>query len=43
MASNKDVLKEMVITKQEYEEHGSLWAGRKFASNGLGLGENASA
>jgi actin-related protein 6 len=34
MASNRDVVREYGITKSEYFEHGSLWAGRKFA--GLG-------
>jgi actin-related protein 6 len=34
MASNREVVREYGITKEEYFEHGSLWAGRKFA--GLG-------
>ena len=35
MASNRDVLKEMVVTKAQYQEHGSNWVGKKFAGNGL--------
>lgn len=34
MASNRDVLKSLVVTKAEYEEHGGAWVSRKFASQG---------
>lgn len=31
LATNRDELKKVAITRQEYQEHGSSWAGRKFA------------
>ncbi|KAI9373959.1 actin family [Aspergillus egyptiacus] len=31
LATDKEVLKKMAITRQEYQEHGSTWAGRKFS------------
>ncbi|KAF7589110.1 Actin- protein 6 [Aspergillus hancockii] len=31
LASNKEELKKVAITRQEYQENGSSWAGRKFA------------
>ncbi|WEW59384.1 Actin- protein 6 [Emydomyces testavorans] len=31
LASNRDVLKEVAITRQQYQEYGSVWAGRKFS------------
>ena len=32
MATNREILKSVVVTKQQYQEHGSVWAGRKFTS-----------
>ncbi|KAF9887664.1 Actin- protein 6 [Aspergillus nanangensis] len=31
LATNKDELQKYAITRQEYQEHGSSWAGRKFS------------
>jgi actin-related protein 6 len=31
LAQNADVLKELVVTRQEYLEHGDVWTRRKFA------------
>ncbi|EER28360.1 Actin- protein 6 [Coccidioides posadasii str. Silveira] len=31
LASNRDVLKEVAITRQQYQEYGSGWTGRKFS------------
>ena len=31
MSWNRQVMKEIAVTKQEYQEHGSVWVGRKFA------------
>lgn len=31
LARNEDVLKDLVVTRQEYLEHGDLWTRRKFA------------
>lgn len=31
LATNKEELKKMAITRQEYQENGSAWAGRKFS------------
>lgn len=31
LATNRNELKKVAITRQEYQEHGSSWAGRKFA------------
>ncbi|KAK2798612.1 Actin- protein 6 [Onygenales sp. PD_10] len=33
LASNREALKEVAITKQQYQEYGSAWAARKFAGN----------
>lgn len=30
-ANNKEEFKKVAITRQEYQEHGSSWTGRKFA------------
>ncbi|EEH45075.1 uncharacterized protein PADG_01225 [Paracoccidioides brasiliensis Pb18] len=30
-ASNREALKEVAITRQQYQEHGSVWAGRRFS------------
>lgn len=30
-AANKEEFRKIAITRQEYQEHGSSWAGRKFA------------
>ncbi|KAK2739271.1 Actin- protein 6 [Myotisia sp. PD_48] len=32
MASNRETLKEIAVTRQQYEEYGSAWIGRKFSS-----------
>ncbi|KAF1986943.1 Actin/actin-like protein [Aulographum hederae CBS 113979] len=32
MASNQDTLKQLAVTRQEYEEHGHAWVARQFAS-----------
>lgn len=32
-ASDKDALKEAAITRQQYQEYGSAWAGRKFSGS----------
>lgn len=37
MASNRDVLKKLVVTRAEYEEHGGAWVARKFASQGRNI------
>jgi actin-related protein 6 len=34
MASNREVLKTVAVTKAEYMEHGGAWVARKFASQG---------
>ena len=34
MASNREILKSVVVTRAEYEEHGGAWVARKFASQG---------
>lgn len=31
LATNRDDMKKVAITRQEYQENGSVWAGRKFA------------
>ncbi|KAE8350699.1 actin family [Aspergillus coremiiformis] len=31
LAANKEEMKKVAITRHEYQEHGSAWAGRKFA------------
>ncbi|KAK2760208.1 Actin- protein 6 [Arachnomyces sp. PD_36] len=30
-ATNREALKEVAITRQQYQEHGSIWAGRQFS------------
>jgi actin-related protein 6 len=32
LAKNTEVLKDLVVTKEEYQEHGAGWAARKFAN-----------
>ncbi|KZF22792.1 actin family protein [Xylona heveae TC161] len=36
LATNRDALKHLVVTRQEYQEHGSGWLAKKF---GLGAGQ----
>jgi len=36
MAGNREVVRQIGVSREEYFEHGSAWVGRRFANGGAG-------